>query len=180
MKGAGMAGNSNSGRAAKTPMQHLADGNRSKKNPNDLLRDLEDSARIACAPQMPDWLSSAARAEWKIVVPSLLSLGWLHELDKVALASYCEAYADLQRFRRLIALKNAEQDESGDVQTFATGAKQISVWRQLANDAEKRANAAGAQFGMSPLARRNMKAAATAQGELFTNEAKDAVSHYFQ
>ena len=175
-----MAGNFNSGRTPQTPMQQLANGNRSKKNPNDLLRELESAALIAGEPEMPDWLSPAARAEWEKVLPHLLALGWIHELDKVALASYCEAYADLQRFRQLISQKNAEQAESGDVQTFATGAKQISVWRQLANDAEKRANAAGAQFGMSPLARRNMKAIAPPQGELFNNDHKDAVSQYFQ
>ena len=79
----------------------------------------------------------------------------------------------------MIAQKNDEQPESGDIQTFATGAKQISVWRQLANDAEKRANAAGALFGMSPLARRNMKALVVPQGELFNNDAKEAVDKYF-
>jgi len=33
----------------------------------------------------------------------------------------------------------------------------MHVLRQLANDAEKRANAAGAQFGLSPMSRRNLK-----------------------
>ena len=102
------------------------------------------------------------------------------EFQLLEFKAYCEAVADLSRFRKLIAQKNADQAESGDVQVFATGAKQISVWRQLANDAEKRANAAGALFGMSPLARRNMKAQAPPQGELFGNDAKDAVDRYFQ
>jgi len=67
----------------------------------------------------------------------------------------------------------------GEVQTFKTGAQQTSVLRQLANDAEKRANAAAAQFGMSPLARRNMKAAPAAQGDLFPNAERDAAANYF-
>ena len=175
-----MAGNSNSGRSASPAFAQLAKGNPGKHNVGGLLDQIHAAAVIACAPPRPEWLSPAAVDEWDRVVPSLLSLGWVHELDQVALASYCEAVADLSRFRKLIAQKNADQAESGDVQVFATGAKQISVWRQLANDAEKRANAAGALFGMSPLARRNMKAQAPPQGELFGNDAKDAVDRYFQ
>lgn len=174
-----MAGNANSGRSAKPAFAHLAAGNPSKKNVSDLLRDIEVTTLGAGEPPMPTWLTPLAQAEWKRVVPDLLKLGWVHQLDMVALASYCEAVADFQKFRELIVAKNKEQDESGDVQTYSTGAKQISVWRQLANEAEKRANAAGALFGMSPLARRNMKTAPVQQGELFTNDAKDAASKYF-
>lgn len=96
----------------------------------------------------------------------------------MALATYCEAVADWQRFRMLIAEANAKLDGSGDVQTYTSGAKQVSVLRQLANDAERRANAAGAMFGFSPMSRRNMKALAP-QGELFPNEHRDAADKYF-
>ena len=174
-----MAGKSNSGRSSKPPILALVDGNPGKKNASDLLRDIETQTVGAAEPPMPDYLSAAAQEEWGRVVPDLLSLGWVHQLDMMALASYCEAVADWRRFRELIAKKNAAEDESGDVQTYTTGAKQISVWRQLANDAEKRANAAGSLFGMSPLSRRNMKAAPQPQGELFGNEPKAAASRYF-
>lgn len=174
-----MAGNANSGRSAKPPFLHLAGGNASKKNVEELLRDLEAQTVASSEPPMPEFLSPAAQDEWRRVVVDLLTLGWVHQLDMMALASYCEAVADWRRFRELIAKKNLADPESGDVQTYATGARQISVWRQLANDAEKRANAAGALFGMSPLARRNMKAAPLPQGELFGNDEKDAVSRYF-
>ncbi|GKS77329.1 phage terminase small subunit P27 family [Acidovorax sp. SUPP950] len=130
----------------------------------------------AVEPERPDWLTPRAVAEWKRVVPDLLTLGWLHRLDRMALASYCEAVADWEMFRERIAAKNARLADSGDVQTFATGAKQISIWRQLASDAEKRLNAAGAGFGFTPLARRNMKAAAAPQQELFQNAHSDAAT----
>ena len=112
-------------------------------------------------------------------MPDLLTLGWVQRLDRVALATYCEAVADWENFRLRIAAENKRLADSGDVQTFSTGAKQISIWRQLANDAEKRANAAGAGFGFTPLARRNMKAAPTAQPELFPNDHTDAANRYF-
>lgn len=174
-----MAGNSNSGRSATPAFLQLVNGNPGKKNVADLLRDIETQTVGAAEPPMPDYLSPAAQEEWGRVVPDLLALGWVHQLDMMALASYCEAVADWRRFRELIKKKNAAEDESGDVQTYSTGAKQISVWRQLANDAEKRANAAGALFGMSPLSRRNMKAAPQPQGELFGNEPKAAANRYF-
>lgn len=174
-----MAGNSNSGRPAKPAYLHLLQGNASKKNTRDLMAEVKEPAVPVAAPPKPDWLSAEASAEWDRVVEDLLTLGWVSTLDMMALATYCEAVADWRRFRALIAAKNAEADGAGDVQTFATGAKQISVWRQLANDAEKRANAAGALFGFSPMARRNMKAAAAPQGELFPNEQRDAAARYF-
>ncbi|MCY1558897.1 Phage terminase, small subunit [compost metagenome] len=96
----------------------------------------------------------------------------------MALATYCEAVADWLRFRRKIAELNTAMESGGDVQTFQSGAKQLSVWRQLANDAEQRANKAGALFGFSPVARRAMKALAP-QGELFPNEPRDAADKYF-
>ena len=90
----------------------------------------------------------------------------------VILAAFVVRLVDIQ-------VVNAN-DHIDDSQTFATGAKQISIWRQLANDAEKRANAAGAGFGFTPLARRTMKAPVTApQAELFPNEHNEAVDRYF-
>lgn len=173
-----MSGNANSGRSGKPAYLHLLQGNRSKKSVSDLLTEIKEPVVQVAAPPKPNWLSEVAATEWDRVVADLLTMGWISALDMMALATYCEAVADWQRFRRLIADHNAKADGSGDIQTFATGAKQISVWRQLANDAEKRANAAGALFGFSPMARRNMKAAAP-QGELFPNEQRDAASKYF-
>ncbi len=174
-----MAGNGNSGRPAKPATVHLLQGNRSKKSYQDLMSELESPAVPVAAPPMPDWLTEDAVREWERVLPDLITLGLVSKLDMMALATYCEAVADWQRFRRKIAEFNRASDDRGDVQTFATGAKQISVWRQLANDAEKRANAAGASFGFSPMARRNLKTNPVPQGELFPNEQRDAAAKYF-
>ncbi|MCS3467407.1 P27 family predicted phage terminase small subunit [Pseudomonas sp. JUb42] len=174
-----MSGNANSGRPGLPATLHLLNGNRSKKNVDALLDELKTPAIPAEAPPMPDCLTPEAIVEWQRLVPDLILLGLISKLDMMALASYCEAAADWIRFRRKIAEANAAQDDKGDVQTFATGAKQISVLRQLANDAEKRANAAGALFGFSPLTRRNLKVTAPPQGELFPHEPRDAAAKYF-
>lgn len=173
-----MAGNSNSGRPGKPAVVHLLHGNRSKKNAGELLDQLQNPVVPVEAPPKPDWLSESAAAEWDRVSADLVKLGLISALDMMALAAYCEAVADYQTFTRLIAEMN-ERGRRGDVQTFATGAKQISVWRQLRNDAEKRANQAGALFGFSPLSRRNLKAAPAPQGELFPNEQRAIADKYF-
>ena len=174
-----MAGNGNSGRPGKPAALQLVQGNPGKKPYGELMAEITQPLVPTAAPPMPDWLTDDAVREWERVIPDLITLGLVSKLDMMAFATYCEAVADWQRFRRKIAEHNARSDDAGDVQTFSTGAKQISIWRQLANDAEKRANAAGAQFGFSPMARRNLKANPAPQGELFPNEPKDAASRFF-
>lgn len=173
-----MAGNGNSGRPPLPATVHLLRGDPSKQG----LAALQAAARAPVvpveAPPKPDFLSAEGSQEWDRVVEALLALGWISSLDMMALASYCEAVGDWVRFRRKIADLNERLESSGDVQTYKTGAQQLSIWRQLANDAERRANQAGALFGFSPVARRAMKALAP-QGELFPNEARDAADRYF-
>jgi len=72
------------------------------------------------------------------VVPALISLGIVSKLDSMALATYCQATADWRRYQRLITKRNdaSDDDLGGDIQTFKTGAQQMHVLRQLANDAE--------------------------------------------
>lgn len=174
-----MAGNANSGRNAKTPFEKYLTNQLSAAEHKNLQDELAHGKSNITVPDCPDFLSTEAQKEWGRVVPALCMLGWISELDLMALSSYCEAYADWVTFRQRIAEENKELAGAGDVQTFKTGAKQISVWRQLANDAEKRANAAGALFGFSPMARRNLKTALPAQPELFPNPEHDAAAQYF-
>jgi len=44
-------------------------------------------------PQCPDWLEPEAKAEWNRRGKQLLALGILTEVDEVAFAGYCQAYA---------------------------------------------------------------------------------------
>lgn len=173
-----MSGNSNSGRSAKPAVVHLVTGNRSKKSLAALHDEIQNPPVPVGAPPQPEWLTQAAAEEWDRVVPDLITLGLISTLDMMALVTYCEAVADYKTFSQRIAQVNAQQADRGDVMTFSTGAKQISIWRQLRNDAEKRANQAGALFGFSPMARRNLKVA-TPQGELFPNEQKEVAEKYF-
>lgn len=173
-----MAGNANSGRSPLPASVHILRGDPSKQGMAALMEAARQPAVPVAVPPKPDFLSEEGAQEWDRVTEALLALGWISTLDMMALATYCEAVGDWVRFRRKIAELNSQLDHAGDVQTFKTGAKQLSVWRQLANDAESRANKAGAAFGFTPISRRAMKALAP-QGELFPNEPRDALDQYF-
>lgn len=173
-----MAGNANSGRHPLPATVHMLRGDPSKQGMAALQAASQAPAVPVQAPPKPDFLSPEGSQEWDRVVEALEALGWISTLDMMALASYCEAVGDWVRFRRKIAELNDKLQDSGDVQTYKTGAQQLSIWRQLANDAERRANQAGALFGFSPVARRAMKALAP-QGELFPHAARDAADRYF-
>ncbi|WP_458725659.1 phage terminase small subunit P27 family [Pseudomonas mandelii] len=175
-----MAGNENSGRPALPAVVHLINGNRSKKNRGDLLREQSQPVMPVEAPPMPDWLDEDARREWERVVPDLVTLGLISKMDMQVMAQYCEAVSDYRRWTLKIQELNESLSSStkGDVQTYRTGAQDLSIWRKLRNDAERRANDAGGKFGFSPMARRSLKPAAP-QGELFPNDQKRIVDTYF-
>ncbi len=148
-----MAGNGNSGRPGKPAVLKLLQGNRGRENLGDLLAEATSPAVPVGAPPMPDVLSTEAIAAMGTVGSRTDRPRYRSNLDSMALATYCQAAADWRRYQRLITKRNAasEDELGGDIQTFKTGAQQMHVLRQLANDAEKRANAAGAQFGLSPM-----------------------------
>lgn len=174
-----MAGNGNSGRHSKPAVVHLLTGNRSKKNAAELLNEVQNPLLPVEAPDAPDWLDADARTEWDRVTPDLIKLGLISRLDRQALAQYCEAVSDYRRWTLRIQRLNDSLEDKGDVQTYRTGAKDLSIWRKLRNDAERRADSAGAKFGFSPLARRTLRAAMAPQGELFPNEQQKIAEKYF-
>ena len=54
------------------------------------------------APEMPKGMLKAARREWAAIVPSLLRIGVLSNIDGKALAAYCDAYAHWELARKQI------------------------------------------------------------------------------
>ena len=173
-----MAGNQNSGRHAKPAIVHLLNGNPSKRNREALEQEQAQPLAPVEAPPMPDWLSPEAQAEWARIVPDLEMLGLISRLDRQAMAHYCEAAAEYRFWTLKMREFSQGQSLRGDVQTYRSGAQDLSVWRKLRNDAERRANEAGSRFGLSPLARRSLKAVPP-QGELFPNEQKRIADKYF-
>lgn len=108
------------------------------------------------APSCPRWLHREAKREWRRIVPELLTLGLLSQIDRAALAAYCEAYAEWWEADRTIR-------EEGRYQTFIT--KTGSEYRQVhpavgvKNNAIDRMRRFASEFGMTPAARTRVEAA---------------------
>lgn len=62
-------------------------------NPGKRALNKDEPKPMATAPVCPPELSPAAQQEWKRLVGELAGLNMLTNLDRVALATYCEAYA---------------------------------------------------------------------------------------
>lgn len=81
-------------RPTPTAIKELA-GNPGKRP----LNDAEPTPELV-APEMPKGMAAAARREWEFMVPVLLRLGVLSNIDGKALAAYCDAYAMWEAARR--------------------------------------------------------------------------------
>ncbi|PAP79628.1 hypothetical protein B1759_15015 [Rubrivirga sp. SAORIC476] len=106
-------------------------------------------------PSCPTWLHKEAKREWRRIVPELVRLGLLAEVDRAALAAYCQAYATWWRMERDI-------DENGDVQLNARSglesARPQVAMRDKALDTMRRFLV---EFGLTPAARTRVSAAET-------------------
>lgn len=98
------------------------------------------------APSVPAWLKGEARKEFRRVAPQLAAAGLLAELDRTALALYCEALAD---YLEAAAIVQAE----GLVVIGSEGSPVQHPAVRIRTDAWQRTLTAGKAFGMTPAAR---------------------------
>ena len=97
-------------------------------------------------PYCPNHLTGRAKQEWRRIAPILKSLGLLTELDRAALAAYCQAYATWAKAIRLI--KNR-----GELIKTSKGYLQDNPWNWIANRSLKQMESFFSEFGLSPAAR---------------------------
>jgi P27 family predicted phage terminase small subunit len=102
-------------------------------------------------PSCPKWMSAAAKAEWRRLVPLLRDAGLLTRLDRGVLASYCTAWARLEEAERHIA-------EDGAVIRTPNGYEQKSAWAGIASESAKLVERFGAHLGLSPASRARVPA----------------------
>jgi P27 family predicted phage terminase small subunit len=128
----------------------LLRGNASKKPLSSLL---DDVVRPPVeAPECPAHLDGEARTEWDRIVPHLVSIGLLAQIDRAALAGYCDAWGEYVWACDRIRTLNIE-DPTGDrgrIWDTPSGYKQISVMQQIRNRALDQCRQFLALFGMSP------------------------------
>lgn len=137
---------------------HVLQGNRSRLSSAALRDDVSPTCEI---PACPRELTDDARKEWKRITAELEKVGLITQLDRAALAVYCQAYGDWLHARRMLG--------SGEdyVETTPSGYRQMGVWVQLANRAAEQMRQFASEFGMTPSARRNVR---SAQLDLFDDD----------
>lgn len=159
---------------------HMLRGNASKL-PAGKLQDAV--CPPAAIPTAPDHLNPEALEEWKRVTPLLLDLGLITEIDRAALAAYCQAYGRWVNAEHSIARLNAAEGSdghAGEVGITPSGYKQISVLMQISNRAQETMAKFAAEFGMTPSSRSRVTPSAPGtQGELFGKPGGDAADKYF-
>lgn len=97
-------------------------------------------------PSCPTWLAPDGKREWKRLADELAALGLLSEVDRTALALYCQAFAEYREAARIVKAKGLTtvSDKGNVLQHPAVS---------IRNDAWRRVMKAAADFGMTPASR---------------------------
>lgn len=130
-------------------------GNPGKRPPNTL----EPKPKLL-APKMPANLSGLAVDEWKEIVPLLIELGVLSQVDGKALAAYCECFAQWRRAMEEVEERGILIEEpivalvSGEVVGYKIK-RNPAV--SMANDQLKLMKSYLVEFGLTPASRGRLK-----------------------
>ena len=140
-------------RPKKPTALNLVRGNPGKRPLNKAEPRPEPNANVPAAPRH---LSKDAATEWRCVCRELVALGILTNLDRAALAAYCQSYGRWVQAERALAKMESEADgltvetQSGNtIQNPLVG---------IANKAMADMVRYSAEFGMTPSARTRVRA----------------------
>ena len=97
-------------------------------------------------PACPSWLDKEAKAEWRRIVNDLYNAGLLKEVDRVALANYCQLYSTW-KMASLLVQKNGPIIKTSNGNIIQSPALGIS------NVAQREMMKVLIQFGMTPASR---------------------------
>lgn len=103
----------------------------------------------ATPPKPPAWLSPRAKREWRRVAPELIKRGLFTELDRQALAQYCQAVARLEECEE--ALKDGLSYEA------PSGRQYLKPEYRVLMDCQKEIRQLCALFGLAPSSRMRME-----------------------
>lgn len=125
-----------------TAMKELA-GNPGKR----ALNKTEPKPKVK-RPPCPGHLQGEARKEWNRITKQLVALGILTEVDRAALAAYCQCWA------RWVEAEDAMREPGFlMITTTDNGYPVVSPWLNVANAAMKQMLRFLTEFGMTPSSR---------------------------
>lgn len=148
------------GRKPKPTNLKLVTGNRGK-------RALPKNEAVVenAEPMPPAWLCDDAKVEWGRVCGQLFKVGLMTDIDRAALAAYCDAYATFAKCRR--ALEAMEKESPGSsLTTMTTNGNVIqNPILGILNQARINLVKFAAEFGMTPSARSRVTPIENGNGE---------------
>ena len=116
-------------------------------------------AKVALAePTPPPFLSDDGKVEWGRVCSALYRAGLMTELDRAALAAYCQAYGVWAQAERVIAKLQANGELNGLLMKTTNGNVIQHALIGVANKARGDVVRFAAEFGMTPSARSRVEA----------------------
>jgi len=101
-------------------------------------------------PNPPDWLTGESLAKWNELVPKLVGMGTIGDVDGDVVAAYCEAWGEFVKAKKYI-------DEHGEIAVTDKGSVYQHPMVGIKNKAVERMGRLGAQFGWSASARTGLK-----------------------
>jgi P27 family predicted phage terminase small subunit len=108
-----------------------------------LVGDADLGARST--PRAPGWLSDAAKAEWRRVLPLLMERSILSRADLSVLASYCAAFGQVQDCQKIL-------NDEGLVVEGKLGTKGHPA-AQIQHRAQSQMRQYAAELGLTPVSR---------------------------
>jgi P27 family predicted phage terminase small subunit len=135
---------------------------------------------VQAMPTCPAHLSPTAKAEWKRLAAQLHRLGILTQLDRAALAGYCQVYA------RWVEAEKKLQETAALIKT-PSGYVQQNPWLQVANKQAELMHKFLAEFGLSPASRSRVSAMPSLQRKPwefgitwgFEDDEQDSANEFF-
>ena len=103
---------------------------------------------------VPLWLTTAAKAIWREVIPTFEATGLACELDRECLGLYCQQIADIERMEKILA-------REGWILTDSKGRKYPHPATKILKWSHENCRWTEKQFGMNPPARRRLGIAPT-------------------
>lgn len=123
---------------------------RLKGNPGKRALNDSEARPAATMPRCPSHLTGEARAEWRRVARGLHEAGLLTQVDRAALAVYCQAWG------RWVKAEGQIQ-RHGEVVKTAAGNVMQNPYLSIANRAMKQMREMARELGMTPSARSQIK-----------------------
>lgn len=141
------------GRKPKPTSLKVLEGNPGKRQLNQ-----NEPKPDASLPRCPAWLDKEAKREWRRICPFLDQAGLLTQVDRAALAGYCQSYANWMEAEKHIA-------EEGSTFETPNGYQQQTPWVSIAQTNLKNMLKFCTEFGLTPSSRSRIVVANTLESD---------------